>query len=44
MTRVSDDAYCNADWVNFTAQWGLAAPPETLHFRPFTDPAAMVEK
>ena len=31
-------------WVNFTAQKGFAVPPETLHFWPFTDPTAIVEK
>ena len=36
--------YCNPVWVNFTAQYGLATPPPTLHFCPFTEPAARVEK
>ncbi len=36
--------YCNPDWVSFTAQEGFAAPPDTLHFWPFTEPSAMVEK
>jgi hypothetical protein len=36
--------YCKPDCVNFTAQYGFAAPPVTLHFWPFTDPAARVEK
>ena len=36
--------YFNPDWVSFTAQYGFAAPPETLHFWLFTDPAARVVK
>jgi hypothetical protein len=36
--------YFNPDWVSFTAQYGFAAPPETLHCWLFTDPAARVVK
>src|SRR5580658_3183438 len=38
------ELYCSPDWVSFTAQEGFAAPPDTLQFWPFTDPAPMVEK
>lgn len=40
----NEGVYLKSDWVNFTAQKGLAAPPVTLHFWEFTDPAASVEK
>jgi hypothetical protein len=42
--RFGPTLYCNADWVSFTAQYGFAVPPDTLHFCPFTDPGAIVEK
>ena len=41
---VNPRRYCNADWVNLTAQYGFAVPPDTLHFWLFTDPGAIVEK
>jgi hypothetical protein len=34
--------YCKPDWVNFTAQLGVAVPSVTLHCCEFTDPGASV--